>query len=284
MGVTDCHVHINPIWEMHPEARALVGRGHAAVGLEQYVHDPKRFLEYLDACGVERAVLVNYVAPEIVGYTEKSNDFVRDYVRVDPDRLIACGSLLPTAPHPAARVRELVGDFGIRAIKLHPPHQRFDPNAYLRGESEGLREIYGACSDAGVPVIVHTGTSVFPGARNRHAEPLLLEDVAIDFPKLTIVLAHAGRPLWMDQAVFLARRFPNVYLELSSIPPARIPGWLPELPKVAEKTVFGSDWPGPGVTDIAANLTAFRALPYPREMVDRILTENAERVFRRRVG
>ncbi|HZY70113.1 MAG TPA: amidohydrolase family protein [Thermoplasmata archaeon] len=282
MGVTDCHVHINPIWEMHPDARALVGRGHAAAGLEQYVHDPRGFLEYLDRSGVERAVLVNYVSPEVVGYTDKANDFVRDYARADPARLIACGSVLPTAPHPAARVRELVHEFGIRALKLHPPHQRFDPNAYVHGNGEGLRAIYGQCADERIPVIVHTGTSVFPGARNRHAEPMLLEDVAIDFPKLTIVLAHAGRPLWMDQAVFLARRFANVFLELSSIPPARIPAWLPELPKVVEKTLFGSDWPGPGVTDIGANLAAFRALPFPPAMIERILTENAERVFPRR--
>lgn len=279
MGVTDCHVHINPIWEMHPAARALVGHSGAGAELEAHARSPARFLEYLDQCGIDRAVLVNYVAPEIVGYTEKANDFVSEYCRSDPRRLIAVGSVLPTHRDPGAEVERLVGDLGIRALKIHPPHQLFAPNAYVGGGSPGLRAIYETCERLQVPVIVHTGTSVFPGARNRFAEPLLLEDVAIDFPKLTIVLAHGGRPLWMEQALFLARRFERVYLELSSVPPSKILEYFPSLPKLADKALFGSDWPGPGVRDIGENLRAFRALPIPEDAKVRILDENPLRVF-----
>jgi uncharacterized protein len=279
MGVTDCHVHINPIWEMHPAARALVGHGGAGAELEAHARSPKRFLDYLDRCGVERAVLVNYVAPEIVGYTEKANDFVSEYCQADPRRLIAIGSVLPSHARPGAEVERLATQLGIRGIKLHPPHQRFAPNAYADGSLPGLRDIYEACERLGLPVIVHTGTSVFPGARNRFAEPLLVEDVAIDFPKLTIVLAHGGRPLWMEQAVFLARRFENVYLELSSVPPGKLLEYFPTLEKLAGKALFGSDWPGPGVKDIAENLAAFRALPLSLEGQKKILETNAARVF-----
>jgi predicted TIM-barrel fold metal-dependent hydrolase len=279
MGVTDCHVHINPIWEMHPAARALVGHGGAGAELEAHARSPKRFLDYLDRCGVDRAVLVNYVAPEIVGYTEKANDFVSEYCRADPRRLIAVGSVLPTHREPGREVERLVRDLGLRAIKIHPPHQLFAPNGYVDGKLPGLRAIYEACERLAVPVIVHTGTSVFPGARNRFAEPLLLEDVAIDFPRLTIVLAHGGRPLWMEQAVFLARRFPNVYLELSSVPPAKLLEYFPTLERLSTKALFGSDWPGPGVKDIAENLAAFRALPLSPEVRTQILETNAAQVF-----
>jgi predicted TIM-barrel fold metal-dependent hydrolase len=279
MGVTDCHVHINPIWQMHPRARALLGHGGAGVELEAYARSPQKFLDYLDHCGVERAVLVNYVAPEIVGYTEKANEFVSEYCRADPRRLIAIGSVLPSHPDPGAEVERLVGTLGIRGLKIHPPHQLFAPNDYVHGHQPGLRAIYAACERRKIPVIVHTGTSVFPGARNRFAEPMLLEDVAIDYPDLTIVLAHGGRPLWMDQAVFLTRRFENVFLELSSIPPAKLLEYFPTLPKLAHKAVFGSDWPGPGVKDIAENLAAFRELPIPDEAKTRILEENPRRVF-----
>jgi uncharacterized protein len=282
MGVTDCHVHINPIWEMLPQARALVGHGLSAERIERMVREPREFLSYLDGCGVERAVLVNYVSPEIVGYTEKANDFVAEYARADPDRLIAVGSVLPTHEDPTKRVEALVQKFGIRALKIHPPHQLFDPNAYTRKELPGLRAIYSTCEQLRIPIIVHTGTSVFPGARNRHAEPMLVEDVAIDFPNLVLVLAHGGRPLWMAEAMFLARRFPNVFLELSSIPPPRIPQWFPELDRIQEKVLFGSDWPGPGVKDIRANLTAFRALPMPPDVIRQILEVNPEKVFPRR--
>ncbi|MCI4327078.1 MAG: amidohydrolase family protein [Thermoplasmata archaeon] len=279
MGITDCHVHINPIWQMHPAARALVGHSGAGEELEAHARSPEKFLRYLDRCGVERAVLVNYVAPEIVGYTTEANEFVSAYCHADPRRLVAIGSVLPSHADPAAEVERLVQKLGIRGLKIHPPHQLFAPNDYVHGHAPGLRAIYATCERLGIPVIVHTGTSVFPGARNRFADPMLVEDVAIDFPKLTIVLAHGGRPLWMDHATFLVRRFPNVFLELSSVPPAKLLEYFPTLPKLADKALFGSDWPGPGVKDIAENLAGFRALPMPSEAKTRILEENPLRVF-----
>lgn len=279
MGVTDCHVHINPLWEMRPEARALLGHSGPAAAIERYLQDPGAFLEYLDQCGVERAVLVNYVSPEVVGYTEKANEFVAEYARADPRRLIPVGSVLPSHASPGAEVERLARELGIRALKVHPPHQLFAPNAYVDGSHPGLRSIYEAAERLELPVIFHTGTSVFPGARNRYAQPMLVEDVAVDFPRLTIVLAHGGRPFWTAEATFLARRFPNVYLEISSVPPTRLLSYFPELAKVADKVLFGSDWPGPGVQDIGENLRAFRALPLPPEATERILTANPDRVF-----
>ncbi len=279
MGVTDCHVHINPVWEMRPEARAILGTAGPGAEIERYLREPARFLDYLDRCGVERAVLVNYVAPETVGYTERANDFVAEYCRADPLRLVAVGSVLPTHPDPGAEVHRLAAELGIRGLKIHPPHQLFAPNAYTDGRQTGLRAIYAACEELRMPVIVHTGTSVFPGARNTFGSPLLVEDVAVDFPRLTIVLAHGGRPLWMAEAMFLARRFPNVYLEVSGVPPAKLLEYFPQLPRLTDKVLFGSDWPGPGVRDIGENLAAFRRLPLPPEAVERILTRNAEAVF-----
>jgi len=282
MGVTDCHVHINPIWEMLPRVRAVV-KGHpAAARYEEYVHSPRQFVEYLDRSGVERAVLVNYVSPEVIGYTEKANDFVSEYAAFAPERLVAVGSVLPTRPDPGAEVERLVTRLHVRALKLHPPHQLFSPNAYVDGSAPGLRSIYEASQRLRVPLIFHTGTSVFPGARNRFGSPLLIEDVAIDFPELTIVLAHGGRPLWMAEAMFLTRRFPNVYLEISSVPPTKLLEYFPRLEALAERVLFGSDWPGPGVKDIGENLRAFQALPISEAAKSTILLENPEKVFPRR--
>jgi predicted TIM-barrel fold metal-dependent hydrolase len=280
MGVTDCHVHINPLWEMRPDAVRLLS--HANPADVRLLKEPPAFLEYLDACGVERAVLVNYVAPEVIGYTEKTNDFVSEYVRTDPERLIAVGGIRPNHPDPEREITRLTTELGIRGIKLHPAHQLFRPNAYVDGEIPELRSIYAACERHRLPVIVHTGTSVFPRARNKFSDPLLMEDVALDFPELTIVLAHGGRPIWMETATFLARRFPNVWLEISGIPPSRLLDYFPRLPLIADKVLFGTDWPGPGVKDIRANLEAFRTLPIPADSQRRILEENPLRVFPRR--
>jgi uncharacterized protein len=280
MGITDCHVHINPVWEMRPEARAILGTKGVGADVEAFDRSPSRFLEYLDHCGVDRAVLVNYVAPEIVGYTENANEFVLEYASTNPDRLVAVGSVRPTHPEPGREVERLARA-GLRGIKLHPPHQLFRPNDYLT-DLPGLRSIYEACQRLALPVIVHTGTSIFPGARNRFADPMFVEDVAIDFPDLTIVLAHGGRPIWTRSASFLARRFDRVFLEISSVPPARLLDYFPDLERNSGKVLFGSDWPGPGVEDIAKNLAGIRGLPIATEAKERILSTNAERVFPRR--
>jgi hypothetical protein len=277
MGITDCHVHINPVDEMRPEARALLTRLDAAT--VEMLRDPRGLLDLLDRSGIERAVLINYVSPKVIGYTERTNDFVSEYVKADPDRLIAVGGIRPDHTDPEAEVARLADRLGLRAIKIHPPHQLFAPNDYLSGRFPALRRIYAAIEDRGLPLIVHTGTSIFPGARNRYGEPLLVEDVAIDFPRLTIVLAHAGRPLWVDQAAFLARRFPNVWLELSGIPPPRLLEYLPRLGELAPKSIFGTDWPGPGVTEMRKNIDGFRSLGLTPEQERMILEENPRKVF-----
>ncbi len=284
MGITDCHVHINPVWEMLPVARATISDHHQDFQqIERYLREPELFLAYMDRCGVERSVLINYVSPEVIGYTEKANDFVADYVRTDPKRLVAVGSVHPRRHTDPLRAIWELREKGIRGIKLHPSHQLFAPNEYTpdRGNNTRLGAIYRACEEQRLPVIFHTGTSIFPGARNRYAQPILVEDVAIDYPDLTIVLAHGGRPFWTEEAMFLTRRFKNVYLEVSGVPPEKLLSYFPDLERLSDRVIFGSDWPGPGVKDVADNLARFAKSGLSAETRERILTHNAERVFPR---
>lgn len=280
--VTDCHVHINPFWEMLPAARATIRAGRDdAERVERFVRDPKAFLAYLDEAHVARAVLINYVSPEVVGYSDRTSDFVLDYVQQDPERLVAVGGVdVLHHPDPAGRIRELAGR-GLRGVKLHPPHQLFWPNGHTpdRGADRRLRELYATCQELRLPVTFHTGTSIFPLARNRFADPLLIEDVAVDFPDLTIVLAHGGRPFWTESAMFLARRFPKVFLEVSSIPPEKVLHYFPGLERLADKVLFGSDWPGPGVKDIGDNLRRFRASGLSETALTKILETNPQKVY-----
>jgi predicted TIM-barrel fold metal-dependent hydrolase len=133
---------------------------------------------------------------------------------------------------------------------------------------------------AGVPVTIHTGTSVFPGARSRFGDPMDVDDVAVDFPNLTILLAHGGRPLWMEAAFFLVRRHPHVHLEVSGIPPAKLLDYFPRLESIADKTIWGTDWPSPGVKSMRANADGLLALPLSDAAKRRILSENAARIWR----
>ncbi len=154
----------------------------------------------------------------MIGFTSGVNQFVADYVKEDPKRLLSCGSLHPRHTTNVLADVEQILRLGLQMIKIHPPHQLLFPNDYLSGAKE-LEIIYRAAEANGVPVMFHTGTSIFPGARNKYGDPIYVDDVAVDFPKLKILLAHGGRPLWMQTAFFLVRRHPNVYLDISGIPP-----------------------------------------------------------------
>ena len=146
------------------------------------------------------------------------NQFVSDYVKQNPKRLLSCGSLHPRhSTNILSDVEQLVR-MGIRMIKIHPPHQLLFPNDYLRGVTE-LEIIYRAAEANGIPVMFHTGTSIFPGAATSMATRCIWMMLRSTFPKMKILLAHGGRPLWMDTAFFLVRRHPNVYLDISGIPP-----------------------------------------------------------------
>jgi predicted TIM-barrel fold metal-dependent hydrolase len=277
--ITDCHIHISPIELFNPQALELMKRKRANFDeIAEYCRSPKAFLRYLDRCGVDRAALINYVAPEVIGFTSEVNQFVADYTRHDPKRLISCGSLHPRHTANFTADVEHILRLGIRMIKIHPPHQLLFPNDYLNGVKE-LEIIYRAAEANEIPVMFHTGTSIFPGARNKYGDPIYLDDVAVDFPKLKILLAHGGRPLWMHTAFFLVRRHPNVCLDISGIPPKSLLTYFPRLAEIAHKVLFGTDWPGPGVPDVKRNLDEFNALPMTEETRNQILSKTAATIW-----
>jgi hypothetical protein len=106
-----------------------------------------------------------------------------------------------------------------------------------------------------------------------------LDDVALDFPDLRIIMAHGGRPLWMDEAFFIMRRHRNVYLELSGIPPLRLLEYFPRIEEIGDRVVWGTDWPSPGVRDPRMNLDQFLGLPLPAALKERITRHNPLSLF-----
>jgi predicted TIM-barrel fold metal-dependent hydrolase len=246
--------------------------------LQKIMKSPEHLLRRLDADGIERAVLVNYPSPDLMGFSHRVNEYVAEYCRAAPERLVPMGGVHPRFVEDAGAEVRRAAELGVRALKIHPPHMAVEPNAYLHG-LDALRAIYDEAQRLRLPVMIHTGTSIFPGARSRAGEAILVDDVAVDFPDLTIILAHGGRPLWMDQAFFLVRRFPNVYLDVSSVPPKTIPRYFPRLAEIADKALYGSDWPAPGVRSMGRNLRDFLALDLPEDAKRKIVEENARRLF-----
>ena len=277
--IIDIHIHIQPLEMFKPHALELIKRGRTNFDqIERCSKDPRAFLAFLDDCGIERAGLINYVSPDVIGFTAEVNDWIAHYCSTDPRRLLAFGSVHPKYVADAGPEVDRLAKIGIRGLKVHPSHQLYSPNAYRDGLGP-LAAVYERAQANGLPVMVHTGTSIFPGARNVHAQPMLADDVSVDYPDLVVILAHGGRPLWMDEAFFLVRRHKNMYMDISGIPPQKLLEYFPRLEEIADKVLFGTDWPGPGVPDVKSNIETFMAVPMSDAARRKILYDNAARLF-----
>ena len=263
----DIHAHIMPLDMLKPAARAAMEATQPDLErFEALSTDPQRLIAYLDENNIQWLGMINYLSPDIIGYTEEANEYTANFAKQYPDRLIPFGGVDPRRTDDVAAYMDyLLGELGLKAMKLHPPHQLFDVNDYLfKKELEGLTTVYEKCVEYKAPLMVHTGTSVFEGARNRFADPLPIDDVAVDFPDLKIIDAHCGRPLYMDRSLFLLRRHPNVFCDISSTPPKRLLHYYPWLERMADKVMFGTDWPGPGVRRTSARISGnFLSLSCP---------------------
>ena len=278
--ITDVHIHIQPWRDLKPKVQEVMRAGKEAHWdfLLSMMDDPQALLEIMDRAGVWRVGLVNYPSPDIMGFTDSTNDFSAGYARANPERLLPYGGVHPRfTADPVGDVDRLV-DRGIRLLKIHPNHQVFPANAYADG-LEALGAIYRRCEQQGLPVMVHTGTSIFPGARSKYGNPMELDDVAIDFPDLQLVMAHGGRPLYMAEAFFILRRHRNVRLDVSGIPPLRLLDYFPRLAEVVDRVLWGTDWPSPGVRDLRQNIDQFLTLPLTEEQRRSVLETNALALF-----
>jgi hypothetical protein len=268
----DFHVHMGVYAFHNPSVTEWMKRTHPA-GYEEYIRrydDPGAFEELLSAEGVEYACVLAELSHATTGLC--TNEQVRAFCKGRP-RLIPFCDL---NPHLHAglgdELRRKVGDEGFRGVKLYPSYQHYYPN------DARMYPLYRAAEELGVPVMFHTGSSVFRGTRLKYGDPLHLDDVAVDFPGLNLVMAHSGRGFWYDRAFFLAKLHPNVYMELSGLPPSRLMTYFPELGRITDKVIFGSDWPG--MPWIRRNMEAIGRLPLPADGVEKILGGNAARLLR----
>lgn len=264
---------------MKPDVRARMAKGRGDFAdLERMMRNPASVLDRMDEAGIARIGVINYVSPALMGFTREVNPYVADLARAAPERLIPFGGVDPTADGSVSDEVERLWDLGVKAIKFHPPHQEIAANAY-REDSPGLAEMYGRAEELGMPIMVHTGTSIFPGARNVYADPLPLDDVGVDFPELVVILAHLGRPLWPEASFFLLRRHPNFWGDVSGIPPKGLLRYFPRLEAVADKLLWGTDWPGPMVPGMRSNLDDFLALDLSEDVKRKLLQDNPDRLF-----
>lgn len=231
--------------------------------------DPGAFVQLLKDSGIDYAVVMAELCPITTGIC--TNEYVAEFCQGRPE-LIPFASINPaTDLAPADKLEDLVSRLGFRGLKLYPTYQHFYPN------DAKLYPLYAVAQAWEIPIMLHTGSSVFEGARLKYGDPLFLDDVAVDFPRLKLLLVHGGRGFWYDRAYFLAKMHPNVFLEIAGLPPHNLLKYFPELGRIAHKVVYGSDWPG--VADLGQNLEAVRRLPLTPEQLELIVGGNALRLL-----
>ncbi|GAA5176094.1 4-hydroxyphenyl-beta-ketoacyl-CoA hydrolase [Pseudonocardia eucalypti] len=192
------------------------------------------------------AVIFTVDAEAATGQPALSNEEIADAAAAHPDVLIPFGSIDPARGVAGIRAaRRLVEEHGVRGFKFHPSLQDFVPN------DRRVYPLYEQLQNLGVPALFHTGQtgigSGLPGGRGiklRYSDPMLLDDVAADFPGLTIIMAHPSVP-WQDSAIAVAQHKANVYIDLSGWSPKYFPPQLVRATNnlLKHKVLFGSDYP-----------------------------------------
>lgn len=221
--------------------------------------------------GVDAALLFCEYSPKATGY-QRFDDLL-PIVEHNPHRFRPVANVNPHLHFPIAAELGRQLDHGAAALKLHPVHGGF------RCDDRALYPAYQVLVERRVPLVVHCGTSSFPGSMNELADPAYLIPVVRDFPDLDVVLAHGGRGWWYDAAAFLALSNPTVWIELSGLPPRRLPDYYHryDLDRLSARWIFGTDWPG--VPSVSTNARAIVDLGLDDERAALVLGGNARAVY-----
>lgn len=269
--IIDFHVHTAYYQTITEAYKNLLqgGWGDRYDWMVQTYSSPRAFVGLMDEAGVDYSVILAELAPITTGISD--NDYVAKFCSESP-RLIPFASIDPqTSTRPDKELENLVRNHGFRGLKLYPTYQHYYPN------DAKIYPLYAKAQELGIPVSLHIGSSVFAGARLKYGDPIYMDDVAVDFPELTLLQCHCGRPFWYEKAFSLARIHKNVYMEVSGLPPHKLLDYFPGLDRIADKVVYGSDWPG--IPTFKENIQALNGLKISEGSKQKILGGNAARLL-----
>lgn len=198
---------------------------------------PSALFEQMAEAGISKTVLFAVDAPLVYA----GNEFVADLCQRFPDRLLGFASVNPKASNAREVVAHAVRELGLRGLKLHPPLQQFFP------DDESVFPVYEMAAELDIPVVFHVGTTPFGSlCRLAHANPILIDEVAVRFPTLRIMLTHLGT-LWHNEAFMVVEKNPNVFIDTAA--------YVYEISQLltgdtitrigADKFIFGTDYPMP---------------------------------------
>lgn len=268
----DTHVHMEPEQDNRTDAAAKNYFGESGAG-----RDRKSLLQYYRSRKI--GFVVFPVDERLTGKPQVSNDLVAEFAAANSDICIGFASIDPTrGPEAVREARRLIATGSIKGLKLHPPLQQFSPNDPL------AYPLYEVFAEAKLPVLFHTGHSGIGtgmpgggGVRLKYGNPMSIDDVAVDFPDLPIILAHPSFP-WQDEAISVCLHKPTVYIDLSGWSPKYFSPTLIQYANtlLKNKVLFGSDYP---LITPERWMADFEKIAIKDEVRPLILKENAKKLL-----
>ncbi len=269
----DTHVHIEP----EPTGNAAEEAARKYFGNSGVSYGRKELAEYYRSRKI--GCVVFSVDERLTGRPQVSNDEVAAFAAENSNVVMAFASVDPMrGPDAVKEARRLIAKGGIRGFKLHPPLQQFHAN------DKAAYPFYEVIAEAKLPVIFHTGHSGIGtgmpgggGVRLKYGNPMDIDDVAVDFPDMPIIMAHPSFP-WQDEAISVCLHKPQVYIDLSGWSPKYFSPILIQYANtlLKKKMLFGSDYP---LITPDRWMTDFAAIAIRDEVRPLILKDNAARLF-----
>ncbi len=269
----DTHVHVEP----DPSGNAAEEAARKYFGNAGVGYGRKELAEYYRSRHI--GCVVFSVDERLTGRPQVSNDDVAAFAADNSDIMMAFASVDPMRGADAVKeARRLIATGGIRGFKLHPPLQQFHAN------DKAAYPFYEVIAEAKLPVIFHTGHSGIGtgmpgggGVRLKYGNPMDIDDVAVDFPDMPIIMAHPSFP-WQDEAISVCLHKPQVYIDLSGWSPKYFSPILIQYANtlLKKKMLFGSDYP---LITPDRWLADFAGIAIRDEVRPLILKENAARLF-----
>ncbi|MBP2326329.1 putative TIM-barrel fold metal-dependent hydrolase [Kibdelosporangium banguiense] len=276
----DVHTHAEVSKDGHPSLSPSL-MGASAEYFKAHNHRQPTIPEMADYYRSRNmaAVVFTVDAEHATGHPRIPNEEIAEACAEHSDVLIPFASIDPWKHRAGAlEARKLVENYGVRGFKFHPSIQGFAPNDQM------AYPLYEVIEELAVPALFHTGQTGIGagvpgggGIRLKYSNPMLIDDVAVDFPDMRIILAHPSFP-WQDEALAVATHKPYVYIDLSGWSPKYFP---PQLVRYAnsllqDKVLFGSDYP---VITPDRWLADFAKLEIKPEVRPKILKDNAVRLL-----
>jgi hypothetical protein len=269
----DTHVHIEP----DPTGNAAEEAARKYFGNTGVSYSRKDLADYYRSRKI--GCVVFSVDERLTGRPQVPNDEVAAFAAENSDIVMAFASVDPMRGAEAVtEARRLIAAGGIRGFKLHPPLQQFHAN------DKAAYPFYEVVAEAKLPVIFHTGHSGIGtgmpgggGVRLKYGNPMDIDDVAVDFPDMPIIMAHPSFP-WQDEAISVCLHKPQVYIDLSGWSPKYFSPILIQYANtlLKKKMLFGSDYP---LITPDRWMTDFAAIAIRDEVRPLILKENAAKLF-----